>query len=168
MSNYFVGKCRAGLREELDAGVDESIRQCDVAIQDHEEWKLGWILTRYEADPEWDWKMKYNDLLIKTNKFEKHVWVAIKKRNWVLTEPFRKKYREVADEAMECMEEGVSKGYMPEDEYIKSANIYKEALEELEKVSGTIKMFYGVIPLSAEQVLAWWGVGAWDRGIRAR
>lgn len=157
----FVGRDRVALSKELQDGVNRSIYECEEHIKEHEYWKMGAILNHgVDADEDWDWQMTYNDILIKADKVEKQVWVAIKNNNWVLTEPFRKKYREVADEAMECMEVGVGKGFMPEDEYIKSADTFKEAIDELEKVSGTIKMFYGIIPVDPAKVIGWWGVGS--------
>lgn len=168
-NNIFVGKSRVALTAELKAGVDMSIHECEKSIQEHECWKLVAIIHHTSPlSEDWDWQMTYNDILIKADKLERQVWVAIKNQNWVLTEPFRKKYREMADEAMESMEVGVAKGFMPEDEYIKSANTFKDAIEELEKVSGTIMMFYGVIPTDPAKILGWWGVGSISRaGSRA-
>ena len=166
--NIFVGKNRVALTAELKAGVDMSIYECEKFIKERECWKLATIIRHgVGADEDWDWQMNYNDILIKAEKLERQVWVSIKNQNWVLTEPFRKKYREMADEAMESMEVGVAKGFMPEDEYITSANTFKDAIEELEKVSGTIKMFYGVIPLDPAKILGWWGVGSIGRMGRA-
>ncbi len=164
INDYFVGNKWDAHSAELKAGVDESIYECEKAIKEHEGWKWATIMRHgVHADEDWDWQMTCNDILIKADKLERQVWVSIKNQNWVLTEPFRKKYREIADEAMESMEVGVAKGFMSEAEYIKSANTFKEAIDELEKVSGTIKMFYGVIPVEPAKLLGWWGVGRMGR-----
>ncbi len=157
---------RPDLAEELAKNIECSIRQCEKMLEECELWKLAWILrSNGGADENQDWQMSYNDCLIKADKFEKQVWVAIKKRNWVLTEPFRKKFREVADEAMECMEVGVSKGFMPEEEYVKSANTFKDTILEMEKVTATIKMFFQVEPIDPAKLGLWWGQGVLSRGV---
>lgn len=76
-----------------------------------------------------DFSIDMLSALLKTNKMEKMLLVAITKQNWELLNPMRNKYRQLADAMMESMESGVEKNYLSEKTYINNANHLKRTMD---------------------------------------
>ena len=115
-----------------DEQVWYGINECDKEIQSYEKRKLASILgmnTTAKVDMI-DWDISMYDLILATTKLEKQFWVSLGKKNWMLLKLIRAKVREQCDKVMEHMEIGMEKEWMNEDEYIKSANMLKNLLEE--------------------------------------
>ena len=75
-----------------------------------------------------DYSIDMLSALLKTNKMEKSLCLAITKQNWELLTPMRNKYRQFADAMMETMEKGVEKNLLSEEHYIKNANDLKNTM----------------------------------------
>jgi len=147
---------RADTADKLLEQINSSIDSCDAEIEANQGEYVRKLINLKTTDKndENDWGLTFQELLIKVTRCEKQVWVAVKKHNWALTEPFRQKYREVADQILEHMEEGVAKGWFTEDNYISMAGNLKTGMTDTEKVSVLLKMWYAVIPVDPQKLKA--------------
>ena len=114
--------------EMIDASKD-TIHQVDDDIKTTESTMFQAImnLTHTKSD-RLDYSIDMLSALLKTNKMEKMLLVAITKQNWELLNPMRNKYRQLADAMMENMEKGVENNYLSEETYINNANNLKNTM----------------------------------------
>ena len=139
--------------------INLSISEADREVKTFEDWYFNRLMAMRttDKDDETDYTLTYSQLKVKLAKAEKNVWVAVKNHNWVLTEPFRQKMRQISDELMEHLELGIQKGWVSERDYINRSNEFAKALTMTEKVSVTLKMWFAVMPLNRNQLNQWWG-----------
>jgi hypothetical protein len=148
---------RADIAEGLLTKLNRCINDCDENIGIYNVFFVDQLVTRKTngVDEEKDFTLTYCELQTKLAKAEKNLWVALKNLNWVLTDPFRKKMRDTADELMEHLEFGIQKGFVEEIDYINRSNEFAETLRDTEKVSDTMKMWFAIIPVDHAKLNEW-------------
>jgi len=125
--------------EMIDASKD-TIHQVDDDIKTTESTMFQAImnLTHTKSD-KLDYSIDMLSALLKTNKMEKMLLVAITKQNWELLNPMRNKYRQLADAMMENMEKGVENNYLSEETYINNANDLKNTMNWVDDVLSVLR-----------------------------
>ena len=86
-----------------------------------------------------DYSIDMLSAILKTNKMEKSLCLAITKQNWELLTPMRNKYRQFADAMMETMEKGVENNYLSEETYINNANDLKNTMNWVDDVLSVLR-----------------------------
>ena len=125
--------------EMIDASKD-SIHQVDEDIKITETTMLQAIMELSHTKSEGlDYSIDMLSALLKTNKMEKMLLIAITKQNWELLNPMRNKYRQLADAMMENMESGVEKNYLSEKTYINNANDLKNTMNWVDDVLSVLR-----------------------------
>ena len=149
---------RGEVAEQILKSVNTRLDECEEEISFHQFHYVELLMTMPTTakNEKVDWCLTYTQTKIKKEKCEKQLFIAIKNHNWVLTDPFRKKLREIGDEMMELMEFGIEKGWYLERDYINNSNQLKNLLTESEKITETLKMWFAVIPTDQKQLKAWW------------